>query len=111
MFRTNDCLEAKILNLFSSSLIVAENTLIFAYPELTTTERVEPCSTEIIQRSMDILRQARELSYGIQHDVISCRLVVTRTSDIAEIYGVFGLGLDKFTAEGHERLLDAESGA
>ena len=114
VFALNDSIEPKFFTVISSSFNKAECTLLAAYPDLKRADSVNSYRDEVKRRLWDLLRQARELSYAIQHDVFkfSGYLVVTNliTSDFAEGNEMNGFGLDKVSTEGRECLLNAGTG-
>jgi hypothetical protein len=110
IFKTNDCIESNIYAHISSSLNELENTLLITFPEATrtTTKYFHFSGDEIQQGLTDIFKQARGLSYAIQHDFEYCRLVVTNASNGTDGYGTYAFGLDKFSDRDEQVLLKAE---
>lgn len=111
-FRRNEDIEDALLAYISSALVEAQNTLTVKYPNSPWTTSLQLYSDTIEQRLLVIFREARELSYSIQHDFFSHRLVVTLASD-PTVGGTgtraFGLVRHLGDSEAYTVLLTAEA--
>jgi hypothetical protein len=60
---------------------------------------------------VDIVKRARDLSFKIQHGIVSCRLIVTTAGPqrvSRNVYGTFAFGLDRITGTDRTVLLEAK---
>lgn len=62
------------------------------------------------QLLLDIIRQARQLSFTIQHDIISCQLLVTvrQPSSDGDVLGTNAFGLHRITGSESTVLVKTE---
>jgi hypothetical protein len=75
-FKMNDGIEDMLNNQIQTSVIELDNTLMIAYPRSKKTSLSCLLDSEGQQHLAEIYKQARSLSYVIQHDYISCRGIV-----------------------------------
>lgn len=107
MFQMNDGIESKLNEELITEL---ENMLkvVFPLPANRSSKKVEPESSYksivrgVRQSVLDIIRQARNLSFTIQREIVSCQLLVTvaapanqKSSDDSTVLGTHAFGLQK----------------
>ena len=69
------------MTFISTSILEAQKTLTVKYPNSPRTNSLQFFGVNVEKTLLDIFKQARKISYSIQHDFFSHRLVVTLASD------------------------------
>jgi hypothetical protein len=105
----NTGIEAKLNDQILRSVTELDNTLMLAYPRSKNTNVLYLLGCDGQRYLADIFKQARSISYIIQHDFVSGRLIVTKVSNARNVgVGNYGLGLYKHTQISDHVLLQAE---
>ena len=97
----------------TNSIAELEGTFAEAYPDAVNTSLVEILGGEERHQHqlLEVVREARKLSFQIQVGFAINRLVVTAAPDLSEneeIMGTYAFGLDRVTASGKNALINAK---
>src|SRR5882762_2401213 len=94
----------------STSITELENTLKAAFPDSKRTSSVYFIGYNEHLQLLEIVRQARDLSFKLQHGFVSCRLFVTAApapKATGNVFGTSAFGLDRVLGTERTVLLDA----
>lgn len=111
VFRMNDGIESLFNAQLVTSITKFENTLTVAFPDSVLTNNNYFIGHEEHLQLLDIVRQARGLSFKLQHCIVSCRLVVTVGPGFDTTYngpGTYAFGLERLSGTERTVLLEAK---
>jgi hypothetical protein len=108
VFGMNRELESQLNHDMFSQLVHILNDL-YQSPNTDSASISEAIVREEEQSLLDIARQARAVSFSIQHDITSCRLMVSAASAKEfDVLGTYAFGLERIIGSEHIFLLETK---
>lgn len=100
IFKMNDGIESLFNAQLVPSIAKLENALTTAFPDSMLTRNIYFIGHDEHLLLLDIVKQARDLSFKLQHGFVSCRLIVTVAPGSKPTYdgiGTYAFGLDRLS--------------